>query len=121
MPTRVVGRPGGMSDSVVGVAVLGRRGIGGKDGEMGDCSLLTSSTHLTSVYHSRRGKMIGGGARERTITPPIPFGRAPSPFSSFPSNPSSTLITSLSPWGPLSQPERSVTSSTETHHCAFIS
>jgi len=67
MPTRVVGRPGGMSDSVVGVAVLGRRGIGGKDGEMGDCSLLTSSTHLTSVYHSRRGKMIGGGGGRENV------------------------------------------------------
>jgi hypothetical protein len=79
MPTRVVGRPGGMSDSVVDVAVLGRRGIGGKDGEMGDCSLLTSSTHLTSVYHSRRGKMIGGG--ERTYNHPThPFRSCPIPI-----------------------------------------
>jgi len=82
MPTRVVGRPGGMSDSVVGVAVLGRRGIGGKDGEMGDCSLLTSSTHLTSVYHSRRGKMIGGGGgggAERKKTPPQENVQSPHP------------------------------------------
>lgn len=80
MPTRVVGRPGGMSDSVVGVAVLGRRGIGGKDGEMRDCSLLTSSTHLISVYHSRRGKMIGGGGERTYNHPTHPFRSCPIPI-----------------------------------------